>query len=283
MPENFIVIVLIGLVTGGLIGTVGVGGILLSPLLALVAGIDLQQAMAIASASFLATGLAGTYGYAKERSIDWNMAAWLSVGLIPTAVAGARANQLLGSAWLSLVLALLIGASGIHTLWPAKTSHQSRSRLGTTALISIGAVVGFGSALTGTGGPVLLLPILLPLGVPALAAIGVSQAIQVPVAVAASLTHELVGELDVPLSIWLGVIQVLGVVAGAAVAHRLRSEKLRMLVGVALVAVALVIGPAPTDDVVQRVPAVEVGERLAVAVPQFFAAHRTSDRAPDDL
>mgnify|MGYP002652321004 CR=1 FL=1 len=47
----------------------------------------------------------------------------------------------------------------------------------TAALVAVGAFVGFGSALTGTGGPVLLVPVLLTLGVAPLRAVAVSQAV----------------------------------------------------------------------------------------------------------
>ena len=242
MPEDLITVIAIGLLTGGLVGTIGVGGILLSPLLALVAGVDLQQAMAVASASFLATGIAGTAAYARKRSIDWRMLCWLSLGLAPAAIAGARVNQVAGTTWLSLVLAMLIAGAGVHALLPGtRRSTLEHVTLAPPSLILIGGAVGFGSALTGTGGPVLLLPILMPLGVPVLAAIGVSQVVQLPIAVAATLTHGLVGELDVQLAVWLGVIQVVGVVVGAALAHRLPAERLRKLVAWSLLAVAIVL------------------------------------------
>jgi len=45
-------------------------------------------------------------------------------------------------------------------------------------LTGVGFVVGVGSALTGTGGPTLLLPLLVWLRVPMLTAVGLAQAIQ---------------------------------------------------------------------------------------------------------
>lgn len=241
MPDNVAAVVVIALVAGGLIGTIGVGGVVLSPLLALVAGVDLQQAMAAASASFFATGLAGTWSYALKGSIRWRIVGWLSVGLAPSAVFGARMNQLVGNAWLSLVLAVLIAISGVHTLLPHRAPTRSLDSLRPGPLILVGSVVGFGSALTGTGGPVLLIPILLPTGVPVLPLIGVSQAIQLPIGLFTTLTHGLVGKLDLALVLWVGAVQVLGVVAGAALAHRLNAGILRRLVAFALLGVAVLL------------------------------------------
>ncbi len=59
--------------TGLLIGTVGIGGILLAPMLVYIAGIDLHLAMATSSLSFLFAGIAGTVAYARKGSISWKM------------------------------------------------------------------------------------------------------------------------------------------------------------------------------------------------------------------
>lgn len=78
-------------------------------------------------------------------------------------------------------------------------SDRNRPRLhhwSTVALVAVGAFVGFGSALTGTGGPVLLVPVLLTLGVAPLRAVTVSQAVQLPVVVAGSVGYLQTGLVD---------------------------------------------------------------------------------------
>jgi uncharacterized membrane protein YfcA len=56
-------------------------------------------------------------------------------------------------------------------------------------LAAIGAGVGYVSALTGTGGPVSLMPVLLALKVDVLSAVGLGQAIQVPIGALATAQH----------------------------------------------------------------------------------------------
>jgi uncharacterized membrane protein YfcA len=58
-------------ITGMLIGMVGIGGILLAPMLVYLADIDLHIAMATSSWSFLFTGIAGTVAYARKGTISW--------------------------------------------------------------------------------------------------------------------------------------------------------------------------------------------------------------------
>jgi uncharacterized protein len=56
--------------------------------------------------------------------------------------------------------------------------------------------VGVASAVTGTGGSVLLVPVLLWLELPVLTAIGLSQAIQLPIALTATVGSTVYGVLD---------------------------------------------------------------------------------------
>jgi uncharacterized membrane protein YfcA len=229
----------VGLVTGLLIGTVGIGGILLAPMLVYIAGIDLHLAMATSSLSFLFAGIAGTIAYARKGSISWNTVGWLSVGVVPAALFGAKANVALQAGVLTVILAALIVASGLNALLRKPLTMKGGFRANRLILVSIGVTVGFGSALTGTGGPVLLLPILTFINVPALAAIGVSQAIQLPIAIFASAGFLLFGRIDIELGVLRGIIMAIGVISGAQIAHRVTAKQLRRVLAIVLVAVGL--------------------------------------------
>jgi uncharacterized membrane protein YfcA len=229
----------VGLVTGLLIGTVGIGGILLAPMLVYIAGIDLHLAMATSSLSFLFAGIAGTIAYARKGSISWNTVGWLSVGVVPAALFGAKTNVALQAGVLTVILAALIVASGLNALLRKPLTMKGGFRANRLILVSIGVTVGFGSALTGTGGPVLLLPILIFINVPALAAIGVSQAIQLLIAIFASAGFLLFGRIDIELGVLLGIIMAIGVISGAQIAHRVTAKQLRRVLAIVLVAVGL--------------------------------------------
>jgi uncharacterized membrane protein YfcA len=234
-------IIFIGLLTGTLIGTVGVGGILLAPFLVNFLGTELHIALATSSFSFLFTGIVGVIVYARRKSINWQNVFWIGIGVIPAALLGARVNALLSSTTLTLILAVLIMISGYNSLIKQSQDSNSQKALSKAILIMIGVFVGFGSALTGTGGPVLLLPILLLFGFVPLAAIGISQAIQVPIAVFATAGYIIYGQIDFTLGITLGIVQAVGVVIGGIVAHTLPREKLRMIVAVTLIGVGLLM------------------------------------------
>jgi uncharacterized membrane protein YfcA len=115
-----------------------------------------------------------------------------------------------------------------------------------TAMV-VGFVTGLASTLTGTGGPVVLMPILLWLGVPLIVAIGLSQAIQLPIAILATVGNVAANTLQPPsMGIVLGLAMSIGAFLGVRLSHRLNPEVLRrsaaqllVVVGVVLIAGAL--------------------------------------------
>lgn len=231
---------------GVLVGAVGVGGVLLAPGLVAVGGIPPNQAAATSIWAFLFTGVVGTLVYARGRIIPWPMLARLSIGVVPGAVVGARTNTVLpGGAVLVVlgVLALLVGVQQLlprreHTPRPGLTKQCS---LSTVWLILIGSAVGFGSALTGTGGPVLLVPILLALDITPLTAVAVSQAVQLPVVISASATYLNAGLTDTRLGTLLGLTAAVGTFLGAVLAPRLHPDLLRRAVALACITAGVYI------------------------------------------
>lgn len=228
------------LVTGTLIGAVGVGGVLLAPLLVL-SGVGPHEATAAASCSFLVTGLVGTLFYGRRGSVDWSLTRPLLALLAPAALLGAVVNTRLEAPALGVALALLTLAAGLNSLRGAPVAPPER-RLSLRTALLLGGGVGFGSALTGTGGPVLLLPLLGLLRLPVLGAVGASQVVQIPLALSAALGFWLAGTLELRLGLLLGAVQGVGVGVGAGVAHRLPRRTLQVAVGAVLLTAAALLG-----------------------------------------
>ncbi len=234
-------LLIVGLITGTMIGTFGVGGVLLAPFLFYGLGVELHVAIAMSSWSFLFTGIVGTVAYWRRGSISWDFVWWLTIGIVPGAILGARANVALSSTTLILLLAALILASGLNILFSRRRGERAVSSVSRRLIVLLGFLTGLGSALTGTGGPVLLVPVLMFMNVQALAAIAASQAAQIPVAAAAAIGFGLFGDVDLVLGTILGVVQSVGVIIGARIAHTMEPDQLRRIVAIALVAVAIIM------------------------------------------
>jgi len=238
--ELFLLLMAIGLATGTLIGAVGVGGVLLVPALVLLGGLDVHEATPVATLSFLFTGIAGTMAYSRQRRIHWPTTRWLLLFAIPGAVAGASTNVALSSTSVTVVIAVTLTAAAVRSLRGSPDSDQKRSKLGPAALAVIGAVVGFGSTLSGTGGPVLLIPVMLLGGAGVKLAVSSSQPLQVPIAIFGAASFLAYGSLDWQLALSLGTAQGVGTLVGARISDRLPVEMLLRLVTWALVVSAAV-------------------------------------------
>lgn len=239
--ESTLVLVLVALVTGALIGAIGIGGVLLVPALVLVGGLDITVATPVATASFLFTGIAGTVSYQRARRISWDTTRWLIWASVPGAIAGAVTNIALPGPAITMVVAAMLGAAAIQALIGVSGDPDGRRTLGVVALCSIGFAVGFGSTLSGTGGPVLLIPVMLLAGTAVGVAVAASQPIQIPIAVFGTASFLFYGELDWRLAIILGLVQAVGSVVGARFSAALPTGALRLAVGWALAASAVVL------------------------------------------
>ncbi|MFI5585487.1 sulfite exporter TauE/SafE family protein [Amycolatopsis sp. NPDC051758] len=226
-------VLVIAVPVGVFIGTIGIGGVLLPPALTWLGGLDIHAAAGTSSWAFLFTGVVGTVGYARQQAMPWRFGGLLALGAAPAAAAGALVNNVVPATVLWLVLGVVTAGSGAWNLW---ARPRETRELPAPAAVVVGAVVGFGSALTGTGGPVLLVPVLLALGVPALTTIAAGQLIQIPLVGFATIGYAAQGNVHFGLGSVLGVLAGAGALAGTRLAPRLRGRLLHRVVSAALVA-----------------------------------------------
>lgn len=229
--------VALGAVAGMLVGCVGIGGVIVVPALVYLAGYTLPTAIAAAMGAFIVSGLVGSYAYAKAGSIRWRMTWPLSLAALPCAFGSALLVSSVPPALLELAIGVLTAGSGVHGLTSRRHHADGNRTLSAPLLAAAGAVTGLVSALTGTGGPLVLVPILVALDVPTLASIGLAQAVQLPIAVAATGGFLISGLLEMPLWLALAAGIAVGTWIGAKAAHALPTATLRRLVSALLVIV----------------------------------------------
>lgn len=231
---------LLALVSGTLIGCVGIGGVVLVPVLTF-AGIPVHTALAAAMFSFVFSGLVGVALYWRGGSIDWSSAVWLGSGAIPGALAGAVLASRLDGKLLLPLIAIVVIATGVRALRRQKRAADGHHMLRPWSLVLVGAGVGTVSAMIGTGGPLLLVPLLLWLRMPVRAAVGLGQAIQIPVALMATVGNILASQFDPRLGLVLGAGVAIGTALGARIAHAAPIPWVTRLVAVVLLAVGVLV------------------------------------------
>lgn len=242
MVSQAMLLIGLGLLAGLLIGSVGIGGVILVPALVFFGQVPIHDAIAGAMMSYIFTGFVGTLVYARAKSIRWEMVGWLWAGAMPAALVGALAANAASAPLLEVLIGLLTVSSGLHTLLSgAAQDVQEGSTISKPGLGLIGAITGFASAISGTGGPLVLVPILMWLHLPVLTAVGLSQVIQLPIALLASAGNWYSGRLDMTLGGLLSVGVVLGAWGGARIAHAVPRATLRRMVSIVLVVVGALI------------------------------------------
>jgi len=241
MDELALAVGAIGLIAGVMIGCVGVGGVIVVPALVYGLGLRIQDAIASAMMGYILTGLIGTAVYARAGSIRWSLAGWIAVGAAPGALAGAWASNGVDPRLLELLVGALALWSGANSLFGRRQLGERERPLRPLELAAVGALTGVLSAMTGTGGPLVLVPILISLRLPPLAAVGLSQAAQIPIAALATVGNFAYGEPDVSIGLVLGLSLAVGTWGGAKLAHALSREALGRVASTLLVVVGVLI------------------------------------------
>src|SRR5690554_6764066 len=178
------ILVLIALVGGVCITTIGPGGIFVTIALFLLLNIDLSTVAGTASVTFISTGLLGSYAYLRSGQLATptarNAALILSLTSVVGAFVGARLNTILDAKLFGLLLGGFVLLTGLIIL--ARERSQGRSLedpvdfdldspKGRMAMAGLGLAVGLPGGLLGVGGPVLAVPLMVVLGVPMLLAV----------------------------------------------------------------------------------------------------------------
>jgi len=234
-------IALLGTVSGLMIGCIGIGGVILVPALVFLAGIPIQIAIPAAMFAYIVSGLVATFVYARNKSINWSMASWLCIGGTPAAFAGAWAVSIFDSRVLAACLGVLTFLSGINSLRRQNMADAAEVKVSNGVLLMVGLVAGFLSSLTGTGGPLVLVPILISMRLAILTSVGLSQMFQLPVALAATAGNIVYGKLDLVLGALLAASLSGGSWYGAKLAHSVPRAILRGIVSVVLILIGIFI------------------------------------------
>jgi|APHM01.1.fsa_nt_gi Sulfite exporter TauE/SafE. len=246
-----IVLVLIALLAGVGITTVGPGGVFLTAALLGITSLSSAAVAGTASATFVATGLvgAGTYVWSGELATraSWEAALALSgagaVGALTGTLLNLQASdQLFGD----LLGAFLVSTAGLvvyrgHVSGRTDGIPGSSSSLRRGVLTAVGGGVGVLSGLLGVGGPVIAVPALVSFGMPMLRAVAVAQVQSVFLALFAAVGYGAAGAIDFSLALLVGVPQLFGVVIGWGVAHRVSPSRPRIALAVVLAVAGTVV------------------------------------------
>ncbi|HYD55387.1 MAG TPA: sulfite exporter TauE/SafE family protein [Burkholderiales bacterium] len=234
-PEVLLAVAAIALLSGTLIGMMGVGGVLLVPLLTGALGLPLVESIAAAACGFLASGVVAVAFHAREGRLraGTSLLLWIAAGA--GALAGAAALLRIPPSFVAGFIAFVAIVSGAASL--SNRTRADDAPLKSGPVVALGTVTGVGSALSGTGGAVVLLPLLLLRGSTVRSAIAYAQSVQIPIALFATAFYIKAGVLNPALAGAAAIGLVPGTALGARIAARLPYDTLRRIVASILIAV----------------------------------------------
>jgi len=276
LTVNIFVILAIGLAVGFISGMFGIGGgFLMTPLLIFL-GIPPAVAVASVTGHIAASSMSGAISYWRRKAIDIALVFMLLAGgIIGTAFGVWLFTLLRAIGQLDITIGvsyvLLLGIVGVlmviesvraimrvrqgkpvelrrpgSHMWihglPFKLRFK-RSRIYVSAIPvwGIGFIIGFVGAIMGIGGGFLLVPMLIYLlRVPTATVIGTSMVLTLVTMASATVMHSATNHLvDALLALILMVGGVTGAQFGARAGQKMRSERLRLLLGLLVLAVGI--------------------------------------------
>lgn len=275
MSLNGLLLLAMGLSVGVLSGMFGIGGgFILTPMLILM-GVPPAVAVGTGASQVVASSVSGTIGHWQRGNIDVRMGLLLLAGGCLGTLTGVKLQQILRELgqldlFISLTYVIVLGSIGaLMFIEGLRTWHRSkeavvprfrrggthtwvqglpfklrfpRSKLYMSAVpaLTIGAFVGWLTAVMGVGGGFLLVPALIYLiGMSTRVAIGTSVfQIVFVTAVTTVLQAQQNHTVDVLLAAPLMLGGVIGAQYGIRVAERMQAEQLRILLAILVLGVA---------------------------------------------
>ena len=276
LPVNILMVLAIGLAVGFISGMFGVGGgFLMTPLLIFL-GVTPAVAVASVTGHIAAASMSGAIAYWRRNAVDLPLVFMLLAGgLIGTASGVLLFTLLRAIGQLDITIGvsyvLLLGIVGVlmvtesvraivrarqgkrpelrrpgsHTWFhglPFKLRFKrSRIYVSTIPVWGIGFSMGFIGAVMGIGGGFLLVPLLIyVLRVPTATVIGTSMVLTLITMASATVMHAATNHLvDALLALLLMVGGVTGAQFGARAGQKMRGERLRLLLGLLVLAVGI--------------------------------------------
>lgn len=257
---NFILeAIAIGLATGIFSGAFGIGGgIVCTPLLRLCLGVSPHMAIGTTMALIIPTSLSGALNYTRKGLVDKKVSTAMMIPAVVGVLIGAALTKVVHGKMLMLSFALLVVLSGIDLtlgigkkIMDMREASNSEGEIGAEeenpdrslrTKILVGLMSGCLAGFFGVGGGFILVPCLLYFfKMPIKAAFGTSLVVIATVSVPGTITHFLLGHVNIPLMLTMMGGAVAGSFIGSSVALRIRDSWLRKGFGVIMLIVAFVL------------------------------------------
>lgn len=191
---------LLGICAGFLAGLLGIGGGMiivpaltwLLPLAGIEESLVMPMALGTSLSVIILTSLSSTRIHLKKGNIPWSIVRLIVPGLMLGAALGGGISQYIPA----LILRILFVFMALFTaakMWFLNSERCGRTLPGTPGLLLLGMLIGLLASLTGLGGGVIMVPMLLMFGISLLNAVACAAFCSVIVATVGSTSYIISG------------------------------------------------------------------------------------------
>ena len=236
---NVVLLAVFGLVGGIGISSVGPGGVLPTIGLFALTGLPPAAVAGTALVTHVGTGALGSAMYLKSGELKQPSTCRTALVLSATALVGtplgAWINILIARKLFGLILIALVVLALSLMWWRERHGINLTGRHPSLIVTAgVGLAIAVGAGIVGIGGPMLTVPVLVGLGVPILESLAAAQAQSLVVASVGTAAYVAAGAVHWSLAAVVGIPEMLGVVAGWAIAQRVPQLLLKRLLVTAL-------------------------------------------------
>lgn len=239
-----LVVTILNLIVGTLTGIAGIAGFLLPIVFVGYLHMDLNTALTLSFVSFLTSGVIGTYRYYKSGQMNFKFGLLISIGSFIGAILGVKLNHIIPTETAKLFLYMVVLLSGISILVRKNESKKKESNSlldNKIVVISLGFITAVICALSGAGGPVLVMPILVSLGMSIRLAVGVSLFNSIFIAIPSCVGYFLEADkTGIGILLILSIVfQGIGVFFGSKIANKINVAILKKSVAIFSIGIAV--------------------------------------------
>lgn len=265
MLEKYIILVMIGLLTGTVTAiSAGSGVTIVVPLLTIFLGYTIHAAIGTSLLVDVIASIIVAYNYYRYGRIDLKSGAWLALGAIVGAQVGSHFASAIPQGGLKGGFSVFIILSGLLFLYRAFGKRKfsldilkfENKTLRLITIITIGVYIGLSTGLFGTGGGATILVVLVYLmDFPLHTAIGTATALMAITAASGVVGYTIQGHIPWLEGIIIGVAAMGSGVLFSKVANRASEKALNIAVGSIFIAIgiAMFFVEGGTDGVLQSV------------------------------
>ncbi|MDU4883933.1 sulfite exporter TauE/SafE family protein [uncultured Clostridium sp.] len=247
---DIFIIALANIIVGTLVGISGIAGFLLPIIFVGYLKLNLSTALSLSFVSFLTSGIIGSYRYNKSGNLNLHFGIIVSIGSFVAAILGVKLNSMIPLETAKLFLYLVVLLSGLSILIRKnKENNNSESKLLNNKLFIVlfGVITGAICSLSGAGGPILVMPILVSLGMSIRIAIAVSLFDSIFIALPAFIGYLFLAKDETNILLFLIIsilFQTIGVLIGTKYSNKINVNVLKKSVAIfsILIAIYMIIG-----------------------------------------